>query len=100
MNDRGQKSPFSLIEISSEKLVELYQKEYPKGFADLGPGAEGILNNNREVVLLFVDCKELFDTSHNEGISTFYIHNCDVLSKLVSLFACNPSFLKKLRAYT
>ena len=95
MNDRGQKFPFSLIEMSSEKLVEFYQKEYPKGFADLRPGAEGILNNNRKVVLLFVDCKELFDTSHNEGISTSYIHNCDVLSKLVSLFACNPSFLKK-----
>lgn len=78
--------------MSSEKLVEFCQKEHPKGFADLGPGAEGILNNNRKVVLLFVDCKELFDTSHNEGISTSYIHNCDVLSKLVSLFACTHPF--------
>lgn len=96
-NERGQKSPFSLIEMSGEKLVEFYQKENPKGFADLGPGAEGILNNNnRKVILLFVDSKELRDTSHNEGNSMSYIHNCDVLSKLVSLFACNPSFLKKV----
>ena len=53
--------------MASEKLVEFYQKEHPKGFADLEPGTEGILNNNRKVVLLFVDCKELFDTSHNDN---------------------------------
>lgn len=96
-NDRGQTSPISLIEMSGEKLVEFYQKENLKGFSDLGPGAEGILNNNnRKVVFLFIDSKELYNTSHSNQNSSSYIRNCDVLNKLVSLFAFYPSFLKKV----
>lgn len=83
--------------MSGEKLVEFYHKENPKGFSDLGPGAEGILNNNnRKIVFLFIDSKELYNTSHSNQNSSSYIRNCDVLSKLVSLFEFSPYFLKKV----
>lgn len=98
-NVRGQTFPISLIEMSGEKFVEFYQKENPKGFSDLGPGTESILNNNnRKVVFLFIDSKDLYNTSHSNQNSSSYIRNCDVLSKLVSLFACYPSFLKKVNS--
>lgn len=95
-NDRGQQLPISLIEMPGEKLIEFFRKKKPKGFADLGPGAEGILNNNNsKIVFIFIDSKEY--TSYPAKNSTSYVRNCDVISELISQFASNPSFMEKVQ---
>lgn len=41
-----------------DELIKFFLKKKPKGFADLGPGAEGILNNNNsKIVFIFIDSK-------------------------------------------
>lgn len=97
INDpEGHLHKISFIEMSGEKTAQFAGMGEATNLGDLGPGAEGLLNNNNNKLIFFV-----IDPVNEKNVqmgenSSLWVTQSDVLNCVSSLLAKNKNLMNKV----
>lgn len=101
-DEKNQLHKISLIEMSGEKTAKFAAIDRPTDFADLGPGAAGLLSNDNNKVFFFVidptNEKNIRLGDENDNENCLWVMQSDVLNCVSSLLSKNKDLLRKVVA--